>query len=152
VTSVPSGPNWTPPPTIPIFIGNGVRGHLGCAIVEAASRRLPTVADRVRPQVGNVRFVVGNVTIEHVVLRVLWFFAPIVIPPPAPYLSDISRYWYSGPNSGPRTKCTRPHPFLLMKRETFQGYIYMPRLSGGKGHRTLGSNCYTSIFPSPEIL
>jgi hypothetical protein len=83
----------------------------GRAIVQAVSRRLPTVAARVQAQVRSCGICGGQsdaVTDFH---RVLQFPLPILIPPTAPNSSSsIIWGWYNRPKRGRRTKWTQSHP------------------------------------------
>jgi hypothetical protein len=62
------------------------------------------------PRSGHVGFVVYNVVLGQVFLRVLLFPLPILIPPTAPHSSSIIWGWCNRPVSGRRTKWTRSHP------------------------------------------
>jgi hypothetical protein len=83
---------------------------LGHAIAQAASRRLPTAADRIRVQVMSRGICGGQSGIEAGFLRVLRFPPLILISPTAPHSSSIIRGWYNRPISGRRTKWTQSHP------------------------------------------
>jgi hypothetical protein len=61
------------------------------------SRRLPTEAVRVRPQVKSCRICAGQSDIEADSLRVFRFPLPIFIPSTLPYSSSINRGWYKRP-------------------------------------------------------
>jgi hypothetical protein len=78
-----------PPDHITVMLTPSV----GLAIAEAVSRLFPTAASGFEPRSGHVAFVVDKVALP--------FPLPILIPPTAPHSS-----WYSGRNSGRRTKWT----------------------------------------------
>jgi hypothetical protein len=81
----------------------------GSAIAQAVSRRLPTVAARVRSQVKSCGICGGRSGTGAGLLRVLRFPLPILIPPNAS-CSYIIRGLYNKPLSGRRTKWTQSHP------------------------------------------
>jgi hypothetical protein len=83
----------------------------GRNIAQAVSRRLPTAAARVRPQVRSCGNCGGQSGTGGGFLRVLRFPLPVLIPPTTPHSSSsIIRGWYSRPVSGRRTKWTQSHP------------------------------------------
>jgi hypothetical protein len=84
--------------------------QIGRAITQEVSRRLPTVAARVRAQVRSCGICGGQSGTGASFLRVLRFPLSILIPPTAPHSSFITRGWYNGPISGRRTKWTESHP------------------------------------------
>jgi hypothetical protein len=87
----------------------------GRVVAQAGSRRLSTVAARVRARVRSCEICGGQSGIGAGFFRVLRFPLPILIPPTAPHSSSIIRGWYNEPNSGRSTKCTHSHPMRKTK-------------------------------------
>jgi hypothetical protein len=83
---------------------------LGCAIVPAISRRLPTTAARVLSQVKSRGIFGGQSGTGAGFLQVLRFRLPILIPSTARHSSSIIRDWYNSPVSARHTKRTQSHP------------------------------------------
>jgi hypothetical protein len=91
---------------------SSVRSKLGRAIAQAVSRRLTTVAVRVRVQVRSchVDSWVDKVALGQVFSEYVEVPLPILIPPTAPYSVFIIRGWHNRSVSGRRTKWTQSHP------------------------------------------
>jgi hypothetical protein len=91
---------------------------LGRVIARKISRRLPTMAVRVRARVRSCGICGGLSGTGADFLWVFRFPLPILIPPTAPHSSSsIIRGWYIRPNSGHSTKWTeyRPTPKKFKK-------------------------------------
>jgi hypothetical protein len=84
----------------------------GRAIAQAVSRRFPTAAARVRAQVRSCGICSEKSGTGAILLRILRFPLPVLIPPSAPHSSSITRGWYNRPNSGRRTKWTQSNVIL----------------------------------------
>jgi hypothetical protein len=101
----------------------------GRAIAQAASRRLPTSATRVRAHIRSCGICGGQSSTGAGFFQVLRFPLPILIPPTAPHSSSSNiRGWYNRPISGRRTKWTLSHPIPrnLKKNYTFLRSIGKP--------------------------
>jgi hypothetical protein len=80
--------------------------QISCAIAQAVSRLLPTVAAQVR----SCGICGGQSGIGAGFLKVIPFPLPILIPPTAPHSSSIIHGWYNRPLNGQHTKYTQSHP------------------------------------------
>jgi hypothetical protein len=91
--------------------------RFGRSIAQAANRRLPTSAARVRARVRSCGICGGQSGTGAGFLRVLRFPSPISIPPITPQLSS-TIIWgcYNRPNSGRTTKWIQSHPMRKIKK------------------------------------
>jgi hypothetical protein len=71
--------------------------HIGRAIAQAVSCRLPTTAARVRAQIKSCGIFGGQSGTGVDFLRVLRFPLSILIPPTTPHSSSTIRGWYNRP-------------------------------------------------------
>jgi hypothetical protein len=79
----------------------------GRAIAQAVSRRLPTLAARIRAQVRSCGICGGQSGTRVGFLRVLRFLLPVLMPQTAPHSSYTIGGWYNRPISGRCTKWTQ---------------------------------------------
>jgi hypothetical protein len=92
------------------ILSTSLSDHVGRAIAQAVSLRLPNAVARVRAQVRSCGVCGGQSGTGAGFLRVLRFPLPIPIPPTAPHSLSIFRGWYHRPDSGRRTKWIQSHP------------------------------------------